>query len=192
MAITSKWACEGLPLVRVLEILGETQTTAPTPAPLPSPYQPKPEHVRVAARGDVRPGRRGPCGLSSATVHVRTQKAIEVLAVCLYHKGKLILESHTLFALGPGRPRPAAPRPHRCGRAGKRRGRVGVTPRAWRLARAHVWACGPAPYEPVVERAQGTVDEVLQRLPAIVSRGRSGREPAGYGPKRAVWARGLP
>ena len=33
----------------------------------------------------------------SLTVNVRTQEAIEVLAVCLYHKEKLILESHTLF-----------------------------------------------------------------------------------------------
>ena len=33
----------------------------------------------------------------AATVNVRTQEAIEVLAVCLYHKEKLILESHTLF-----------------------------------------------------------------------------------------------
>ena len=31
------------------------------------------------------------------TVNVWTQEAIEVLAVCLYHKEKLILESHTLF-----------------------------------------------------------------------------------------------
>ena len=33
----------------------------------------------------------------TATVNVRTQEAIEVLAVCLYHKEKLILESHTFF-----------------------------------------------------------------------------------------------
>ena len=35
--------------------------------------------------------------MRGATVNVRTQEAIEVLAVCLYHKEKLILESHTLF-----------------------------------------------------------------------------------------------
>ena len=31
---------------------------------------------------------------TAATVNVRTQEAIQVLAVCLYHKEKLILESH--------------------------------------------------------------------------------------------------
>ena len=36
-------------------------------------------------------------GPRAATVNVWTQEAIEVLAVCLYHKEKLILESHTLF-----------------------------------------------------------------------------------------------
>ena len=52
------------------------------------------------ARGLTRTGAqcaRSELRSAAATVNVRTQEAIEVLAVCLYHKETLILESHKLF-----------------------------------------------------------------------------------------------
>ena len=62
---------------------------------------------RVATRGTACAAleARGECGYAARVdvlicgkgVGVRTRQAVEVLAVCLYHKSKLILESHTLF-----------------------------------------------------------------------------------------------
>ena len=49
------------------------------------------DSVRVRLRVGRHPLRR------AATVNVRTQEAVEVLAVCLYHKEKVILESRALF-----------------------------------------------------------------------------------------------